>query len=629
MVLREENPKPRHRPARLLAWPTERSQTSPPAPTQTPIPNYDALRRALANTTSITSSSPPSSPPQPQQHNLLTLHGFSNPLVNALKDDGKIDPAFTEALATGTAYRPARSLRERAAARRMQQQQQQQQQQRGGSKSGQGRSWWVWGVPGFVDADEGARAAEERGMVAVTRLPGRRGEKTTETGVVFCRVGLWRWVEGSLDVLLWDEVFVARTEDDGGDGGGDGDGDSAGTTGSKGPAKGRPALEDVLVDALGYGWEAKDVLADVLSEVIYERWLDLFDLVEHHRRTLSEESLTCYWQMLRALEHNEESAPDSHWPKLMSRIRHRIALLSVPRSKLAITPPATSRTTTVKTLATPKVKSISRSGTTASGFPPQGDGDKDTASDENQRALDRISYIGGILIPLPIVSGIPSMGELYGPGGSRFYVFWAVSIPVTILTVVLIYADTIRKSEVWVEIKPDSVEPTPEPSPKEDTEPVRAEVEDRRTATWTKKRRPNGHGGRPDEREPSPSAQPEEDMIFEVDYDVEERMVGMAVPESQTVGAQPPDGMANGMWDVDMLPGPAYSPWQPGLVSLPVVILERPADGSKPKAWKRKRLGWYGAIRAIVYKWPRVGSDVPTGVAASEKKRTRRKALSY
>jgi hypothetical protein len=49
------------------------------------------------------------------------------------------------------------------------------------------------------------------------------------------------------------------------------------------------------------------------------------------------------------------------------------------------------------------------------------------------------------------------------------------------------------------------------------------------------------------------------------------------------------------------------------------VILERPVDGSKPKAWKREQLGWGGAIQAALFKKFRDGSDLPDGVAAREK----------
>lgn len=461
---------------------------------------------------------------------------------------------------------------------------------------------------------------DETRRTTVMRLPGgmegRGGKNEKKVGVVFCRAGLWRGEEdGGLNVLLSDEWAKGRRED-----GADGDDEKAE---SKGSEKVDAKLEDVLFEALSHGWAAEDNLADVLSEVVFEHWLELFDALEGQPRTLSDEALGCYWQMLRALEHNEEGAPDPIWPKLISRIQHRIALLSAPRDKPAIRPHAASRATTgtTKMPITPNTKSISRTGTRTNSIPLHKHGqDKHMTGEENQRALDRISYIGGILIPLPIVSGILSMGEIYGPNGTKFYVFWAVAIPLAVLTVMLIYADTIRKAEVWVEIKADHVEPTHEDSSKEDIGPVDVEVKRSRTVTW-RKHQPNGHSTQPNEPEPSPGAHPEE-VVFAFDHDVEERMIGLPMAAAAVEAQASDEEVAAAV--LDMLPASAR--WGTGLVSLPVVILEQPADGSKPKAWKRKQLGWYGAIRAIVYKWPRV--DAPMGVAASEKT-GRPKAHSY
>jgi hypothetical protein len=56
-----------------------------------------------------------------------------------------------------------------------------------------------------------------------------------------------------------------------------------------------------------------------------------------------------------------------------------------------------------------------------------------------------------------------------------------------------------------------------------------------------------------------------------------------------------------------------------GWGQVPTFILEKPADGGQPKAWRREQLGWAGAIRAILYKKFRDGGDVPEGVAACER----------
>lgn len=238
---------------------------------------------------------------------------------------------------------------------------------------------------------------------------------------------------------------------------------------------------------------------------------------------------------------------------------------------------------------------------------------------ENQRALDRISYLGGILIPLPIISGILSMEDAYGPGGNKFFVFWAVSIPLALLTVMVIYADTIRTAEVWIETPADRVVPSNENSSNNSSNssnvnisPIGGEAKRCGTVTWTR-HQPNGH-----DEQVSPSARPE-DMAFPFDHDTEERIIGMPM------AAQPPDDKVTDAM-LDLLPGPDR--WGLGMVPVPMIVLECPADGKKPKAWKRQELGWYGAIRAIVYKRPRDGRDIPMGVPACEKG-GRPKAQSY
>lgn len=72
-------------------------------------------------------------------------------------------------------------------------------------------------------------------------------------------------------------------------------------------------------------------------------------------------------------------------------------------------------------------------------------------AEENQRSLDRVSYLGGVLLPVSIVSGILSMGDTFGPGGELFYVFWAAGVPLTVLTLLVIYADSIRREVVYVQ----------------------------------------------------------------------------------------------------------------------------------------------------------------------------------
>jgi hypothetical protein len=442
-------------------------------------------------------------------------------------------------------------------------------------------------------------------------LPGV-GQAGRRVAVVFCRVGLWAETNGAvlfLERTRWhvDGVPVCRAR-------------RVGTAGeTPGTDDATVALEDVVLEAVREGWgERDDQLPATIAEVVYHRWLELFDFLEPLPQTLCGKTAACYAQMMRSLELNIETDDDIPWDKLLERIQRRVALLSALPTRTPISPPATHE----KASNTLQHRTVSQAATMRSDFyrRRRGRGHK-TPTDENQRALDRLSYLGGILIPLPIISGILSMGDAYGPDGSKFFVFWAVAIPLAALTVLLIYADTIRKAQVWVEIGPEHVIPTPEGKSENRSGahvgPIDVEVKRRRTVTW---RRHQVH--RDHEQEEQPSPRQRDDVVFAVDHDVEERMIDMppAAAAAATVYSSDEEVL-------DRMP-PSARRWSMGWGNVPSVILEQPSDGSKPRAWMREELGWRGAVQTILYKKFRDGDDVPEGVAASEKP-GRRKTKSY
>ncbi|KAF7957383.1 hypothetical protein EAE96_002968 [Botrytis aclada] len=64
---------------------------------------------------------------------------------------------------------------------------------------------------------------------------------------------------------------------------------------------------------------------------------------------------------------------------------------------------------------------------------------------ETRQSINRVTYLGGVLLPFSIVAAIFSMGGNFQPGGNQFFIFWVIAIPVCMLTTVLIYADSIRR----------------------------------------------------------------------------------------------------------------------------------------------------------------------------------------
>ena len=62
-----------------------------------------------------------------------------------------------------------------------------------------------------------------------------------------------------------------------------------------------------------------------------------------------------------------------------------------------------------------------------------------------QQSLNRLAYLGGIFLPFSIIAAIFSMGQDFAAGIPRFYVFWAISLPLSLGVIATIYADTIRR----------------------------------------------------------------------------------------------------------------------------------------------------------------------------------------
>lgn len=239
--------------------------------------------------------------------------------------------------------------------------------------------------------------------------------------------------------------------------------------------------EDVEVD-----------LVDTVEETAYEHWLDFFEALTPRQCPLVYDGTSLEWRALQALEGNmvmanelvrrgQRKRDDSRhpdWSALIQGLRMRVEMLptipprpalqsAFPGKKRAtaslLLPPTTTSSSSLpkyqfsydqtlgrvpipthrKLKQTQPIETQPSSPTTTA--PPSG-------GDENQRALDRVTYLGGIVLPISLVSSILSMNEDFEPGQPFFWVFWAVSVPLTVLTIVVIYADKLRRAEVWVEV---------------------------------------------------------------------------------------------------------------------------------------------------------------------------------
>ncbi|KAI1422084.1 hypothetical protein F5Y12DRAFT_650730 [Xylaria sp. FL1777] len=256
-----------------------------------------------------------------------------------------------------------------------------------------------------------------------------------------------------------------------------------------------PSLETMLYDGLrdccsGYD----DDLLELLEERVLDKWHDFFEVLDIGPPVGSAETIALLSQALGSLERNLDASrrrhtmrqrsvdanpetrhlPDARtqpatteWEALLSRLSRRAQLLShlAPVMVSLKKPPARCSSMKTDTDAGFGVSSAGGHGEKYDYCKPRNtsnnsndDSDNYTTitnpstPDENQRALNRVAYLGGVLLPFSVVSGILAIEEPYGPGGSQFWIFWAVTVPLTLVTLGVIYADSIRKVHVWVEV---------------------------------------------------------------------------------------------------------------------------------------------------------------------------------
>lgn len=375
---------------------------------------------------------------------LVTLRGLDADFVDALLAAGlDLDPGFFAAHAARRRYNQPRRRRSSGCAQWAYPE----------LVSGLGEAVWAGRVP--ID---GAGCALVRAVSDREDLAG-----------VECRASIWVGVGRGVDILVLDGMVWDGP--DGVMGGfkkgvrrggrmklglrGPGDGTGRRTTSYDVEDEELPSLEDLLQEALSEGEGAADLM-DILEEVVYDKWLDFFDVLTPRQLPLILDGTSLEYRALQVLETNaamsmtlsrrrrdhnttktDDASPD--WPSLLQRLRDRAALL--PTVQL---PPATHDSHTndsSKPLAdadpSPVIEKVTAPST--------------DAADPNQRALDRVTYLGGLLLPTSLVASILSMNADFEPGQPLFWVLWAAAAPLTILTVVVIYADKLRRAEVWVE----------------------------------------------------------------------------------------------------------------------------------------------------------------------------------
>ncbi|KAI0181501.1 hypothetical protein GGR52DRAFT_567723 [Hypoxylon sp. FL1284] len=243
------------------------------------------------------------------------------------------------------------------------------------------------------------------------------------------------------------------------------------------------SFEALLHESLAEDWgegPGDDALRSLVEDVAVHQWTELFEALSAEPPTPGPAAETVatntlFWQMQKSLEKNlsasqfydksfalNRSSPSAStsadWEALLSRLgryvelRRQLAPPSIVAAPVAELPPSPEPAQPVAAAAVyPPPRRRRRNDSRSSGGDGAGGGSS-SSEDKNQHSLDRVSYMGGVLLPLSIVSSILSMSDPFGPGGSMFFVFWAVSVPLVLVTIFVIYADTIRRAEVWIEV---------------------------------------------------------------------------------------------------------------------------------------------------------------------------------
>ncbi|KAI1637101.1 hypothetical protein F4809DRAFT_640858 [Biscogniauxia mediterranea] len=311
-----------------------------------------------------------------------------------------------------------------------------------------------------------------------------------------------------------------------------------------------PSFETLLCESLTGSCESGLDLWHLVESIAVHQWFDFFDTVPVDLPLGSAETIAMYWQAQNSLERNlgnpspplghslaaaaaahQAKPPDPGWEALLARMGRRTQLLSRLNPVVA----------NVQVPPSSVGEAARRAADRDRG--PAGQGDDYFNSEENKRALDRVAYMGGVLLPLSIVSGILSMGDPFGPGGGLFYVFWATAVPLTLVTLLVIYADSIRKAQVWIEVAAHPAEQA-------------AAVEE-------------GHGG----------------------------------VSATTSTMTTPQGFAHASHDEgDRHPYYYYSQYRPGYRPMGadtfaerVHFVEKMFSDTKEKRWRKEELGWIGA----------------------------------
>lgn len=286
------------------------------------------------------------------------------------------------------------------------------------------------------------------------------------------------------------------------------------------PPADRSPLELALWNSLGADPRP---LSDLIAELAYDAWLDVLAALPPSR-----DSIPVLTTLTTALDNNADATraverrlplsnhavPSHDWTALATRLHRRTQLCFSLSLRRQTTRPA----------------------------------DDPSSRDANSRSLDRIAYLGGLLLPLTVVSGVLSIEGTYGPEGSSFWVFWLASGVCSVVAVLVIYADHLRTLDVWMEV-----------------EVVAGDLLEGLGGSGGEGTHSLRHHGR------------------------DRRGEGRRVVQGMTVMGDEERGEANATVRTTAATG----------VDGGEYVVQRRGDGTGGRAWRRRELGWAGAVKKM------------------------------
>ncbi|KAH8774530.1 hypothetical protein F5883DRAFT_412508 [Diaporthe sp. PMI_573] len=354
---------------------------------------------------------------------LFVVHGNPHQYVGLLQRALAIDPLFIKAHAQRRRYSPIHRR--------------------------PGDRWACFEYPELCSYGKTSGGNAEAKEGAQAELPAYPLSDESADAVMFCRASLW--LNGENDVLFLEDppwagsdplmrkqttmVALHAVAPD-----------NTGSRDDESVDEHHASLEIILQEAMRDPEQMRHGIRALLSELVYTHWLAYFESPLIDPEAHPAHVLSLAWRVQLAVEHNLNITryltrwglpmpiTATEWEGLLDRNARRVDLATVAAGG-------------ARAIAE-EFRSIQAGTNPKRALAP---GEKD----ENSRGLDRISYLGGILLPFTIVPSILSMSDPFGPTGNLFWVFWVACAPLTVLALLFIYADSIRKATVWIEVAAD------------------------------------------------------------------------------------------------------------------------------------------------------------------------------